>query len=166
MPQPRLKMGQVGDRTPPPGLSADLQSFDPDLRLRWNVREQCWMVVQKVRRRRHAGRWDEIEVYEAVDDERPVLFVLDAMGEPDRRILPQLWQQRAAQTKKDRIRRARERMAAKKKAKQAKVHDAYEDSREGLEKSVYQLQRKGHLGGSAYFAPKGGWDLGQTDEAT
>ena len=53
----KIKMGRVGDRTPPPGFLSDLKAFDPDLRIRWSVPDQCWVVYQQVKRKELVGEY-------------------------------------------------------------------------------------------------------------
>ena len=105
-----LKVGRVGDCVPPPGLVADLKSFDPSLRMLWNRDEQCWTVVQRVRRSRVVGEMDDGAIREVHDVDRPVLYLSDLTGDPDRRIIAQLFRQRLA-GKKQRLERAKRRIS-------------------------------------------------------
>ena len=54
----KIKMGRVGDRTPPPGFVADLKAFDPDLKIKWSNQDEAWIVFQSVKRNRHCGEWN------------------------------------------------------------------------------------------------------------
>lgn len=142
MSEPRLKMGLVGDRTPPPGLVKDLKSFDPDLRLRWEREDQSWVIIQKVRRSRYVGKYEGSHFSEIYDAERPILYLSDCHGEPDRRIFPLLRRQRATD-RRERLERMKRRLVEEKKAKEEKNYQAFESSREGLEDAVYGLRSKG-----------------------
>ena len=142
MSEPRLKMGRVGEMSPPPGLVRDLESFDPDLRLVWNVPDQCWMVVQKVRRNVYVGDWQGSRITEVQEVDKPVLFLSDLQHEPDRRIFAQLSRQRAFDQQERRARmerKVREDAEAKKKERQ----DRFEPAREGMEEGYYAMRRKG-----------------------
>ena len=140
--EPRLQVGLVGDRTPPPGLVKDLECFDSGLRLRWHRADQCWIVIQKVRRVRYAGEHEGSHYNELLDVEQPVLYLSDCPGDPDRRIFPQLCRMRALD-RRERNNRMERRLAEEKKAKEQKTKDAFEPAREGLENATDDLRSKG-----------------------
>ena len=158
MDEPRLKMGRVGDRTPPPGIVKDLASFDPELRLFWDVRQQVWTVAQRVKRSVPAGTLNGIMYRQVVDTDRTVLRLIGHTGEPDRRILPQLYEQRCL-TREDRAKRVRDRMKADKKASKERFNKASAPAEAGMADGYGQLRRKGAFGKSAIVAPKGGWTV-------
>lgn len=142
MPEPRIKMGRVGEMSPPPGLVRDLQSFDPDLRLVWNVPDQCWMVIQKVRRNVYVGDWQGSRITEVQEVDKPVLFLSDLQHEPDRRILAQLSRQKAFD-RQERLARAERKQREAEKAKRKERRDRFDPAREGMEEGYYEMRRKG-----------------------
>ena len=153
MHEPRIKMGQVGDRTPPPGLVADLKGFDPDLELHWNVKNQNWVVVQKTRRRHYVGEFEGGALYEIRNVDKPVLWLEDD-GEPDNRIFPALCRQRA-EDKLQRVERMKRRMKEQEKAKGEKRKKNLEPALERLENEYYAAQSTGQGGKLRSYVPKG-----------
>jgi hypothetical protein len=140
-----ITMGRVGDRVPPPGLVSDLESFDPDLRLRWNRKEQCWIVVQVVRRVHQVGEFKSGMLSQVKETERPVLYLSELKGEPDRRILPQLYRQ-VLGDRRARLERVRLRAKEKKDAEKKRTDERFEPAREGMENAAYELRAKGLCG--------------------
>ena len=136
----RIKMGRVGDRTPPPGFLSDLKAFDPDLRIRWSAADQCWVVYQCVKRREIVGEWKGSMLSEVRTVDQPVLWVSDFTGEPDRRILEQLYTKRA-QGRKERLERAKRRALEKKKAKEAETARKIEAVGPALEQGHHEIRK-------------------------
>lgn len=143
----KLKMGRVGDRTPPSGFLADLKSFDPDLRIRWDVKDQCWIVFQQVKRRVFVGEYQGARLYDVKMVDEPVLWVSDFTGEPDRRILEQLYSKRA-RDKHERLARAKARAEMKRKERQdatakkidtvaPKLEEGYHNIRKTISPTIY-----------------------------
>jgi hypothetical protein len=142
MPEPRIKMGRVGDRTPPPGLVKDLKGFDPALRLNWSVGDQCWVIAQKVKRNQYVGEWNGITLSETREEDRVVLYLTDVQGEPDRRIFPQLYRQRI-HDRAARKARMQQKQADQNKAKKDRMEKEFDPARERMENSYYDLRSKG-----------------------
>lgn len=153
---PRLKMGRVGDRTPPPGIVKDLAAFDPDLRLFWDVRQQVWTVAQRVKRSVPVGTFGGVMYRQVVETDRTVLRLIGHTGDPDRRIFPQLYEQRCL----DRVARAnlaRKRIKSEKKASKERFAAKSAGAQAGLADGYGRLCRDGAFGKSAIVAPRGGW---------
>jgi len=150
-----LEVGRVGDRVPPPGFVADLKSFDPSLRIVWDRNEQCWTVVQRVRRSRVVGEMDDGVIREIHDVDRPVLYLSDLTADPDRRILAQLFKQRLA-GKKQRLERAKRRVSEAKQAQEKERSERFEPARKKLEDAAYDLRKNGFGGTVApVYVPSG-----------
>ena len=153
---PELELVRVGDRTPPSGFVADLKAFDPDLKIRWDNRDEAWVVFQTVKRNRYCGQWNGSSLFELADYDAPVLFVRD-MHEPDRRVLAQLYKQRALDDEQRKQRLAR-RMQQQQQAEDKKAYEKFAPAREGLERGAHELRKRGVAGTmSPFYAPKGGW---------
>jgi len=137
-----ITVGRVGELSPPPGLVADLKSFDPDLRLVWRAKDQCWTVVQTVRRSRSVGEWGDGVLTEFYEVDRPVLYLTEHEGEPDRRIFPALRRQRAMD-RRQRLERAARRAREEKEAKAKRTKEALEPMKERMESAYYGLRSQG-----------------------
>ncbi len=98
--------------------------------------------MQKTRRVYGVGELDEVYLSEVRDVERPVLYLSDCQGEPDRRIFPQLSRQRALD-RRERMDRMKRKLADEKKAREQQSKEAYAPAREGLENAVYDMRAKG-----------------------
>jgi|TARA_Y100000052_G_C2935875_1_gene77362 hypothetical protein len=144
---PKITMGRVGDRTPPSGFLSDLKAFDPDLRIRWDVRDQCWIVFQQVKRSVYCGEYQGARLYDVKLVDEPVLWVSDFTGEPDRRILEQLYKKRA-RDRTERLARAKMRAQAQARAKKEetakkidsvapKLEEGYHNIRKAISPTVY-----------------------------
>tara|TARA_Y100001973_G_C5160470_1_gene313230 strand:- start:556 stop:1032 length:477 start_codon:yes stop_codon:yes gene_type:complete len=152
----KIKMGRVGDRTPPPGFVADLKAFDPDLKIKWSNQDEAWIVFQSVKRNRHCGEWNGSSLYEVASYDAPVLWVND-MREPDRRVLAQLYKQRALDEEQRKERLAR-RVQKQKEEQDKKLDTKFASAKEGIERGAYELRKRGVAGTVApFYAPKGGW---------
>ena len=137
-----ITIGRVGELSPPPGLVEDLRSFDPDLRLAWRSNDQCWSVVQRVRRTRGAGEWAGGDLNEVYSIDRPVLYLTEHEGEPDRRIFPALRRQRAMD-RRQRLERLARRSREEKEAKEKRTKDSLEPMKERMESAYYGLRSQG-----------------------
>jgi len=155
---PEMELVRVGDRTPPSGFVADLKAFDPDLSIKWCNQDEAWIVYQSVKRNRHCGEWNGSSLYEVANYEAPVLWVND-MREPDRRVLAQLYNQRALDDKQRKERLAKR--VQKQKDEQNKKLDAkFADAKSGIERGAYELRKRGVAGTIApFYAPSGGWNV-------
>ena len=120
-----ITIGRVGELSPPPGLVEDLRSFDPDLRLAWRSNDQCWSVVQRVRRTRGAGEWAGGDLNEVYSIDRPALRRQRAM---DRR---------------QRLERLARRSREEKEAKEKRTKDSLEPMKERMESAYYGLRSQG-----------------------
>jgi hypothetical protein len=140
-----ITIGRVGELSPPPGLVADLRSFDSDLRLVWRSNDQCWSVVQRVRRTRGVGEWGGCDLNEVYEVDRPVLYLTEHEGEPDRRIIPALRRQRAMDRRQG-LERAARRAREEKEAKSKRTKDALEPMKERMESAYYGLRSQGFAG--------------------
>ena len=156
MPEPRLKMGLVGDRVPPSGFVKDLQAFDPDLNVKWSRPEQCWVITQEVRRVRYVGEMDGVHLSETRTEEQPVLFALDCQREPDNRLLGQLFSQRV-RDRQERFARARRTALKNKRAKDEQSYNKTEAAREGMAEGYSALRRQGFAGSVAPVAVPGNY---------
>tara|TARA_R100001086_G_scaffold51514_2_gene22944 strand:- start:5049 stop:5492 length:444 start_codon:yes stop_codon:yes gene_type:complete len=136
----KIKMGRVGDRTPPPGFLSDLKAFDPDLRIRWSVPDQCWVVYQQVKRKELVGEYQGAMLSQVKMVDEPVLWVSDFTGEPDRRILEQLFKKRALD-RKERLARAKRRALEKKKAKQDETAKKIDTVAPNIERGFHEIRK-------------------------
>lgn len=152
MPEPRLQMGRVGERTPPPGLVKDLKGFDPDLSLGWNARDQSWVVTQETRRRRLVGEYQGSLFYEVRTVHKPVLWIEDK-GEPDRRIFP-LLAERRAEDRRSRLERMKRRMQREKDQKEKARKAQLEPGHETAENIYYGMRSKGMIGVKPSYVPR------------
>jgi hypothetical protein len=149
-------MGRVGEASVPAGLEADLRAFDPDLRLRWDARDQRWTVVQITRRCRNVGAWRGAELTE-VRDVEIVVLALDEGKAPDRRILPHLYDRRGFDRKMRQARILRD-LKRQKASKDHRLREAFEPAKENMARGAHELRKKGFGGVSPPFmAPSGGW---------
>jgi hypothetical protein len=154
---PELELLRVGDRTPPSGFVADLKAFDPDLKIKWCNQDEAWIVYQSVKRNRHCGDWNGSSLYEVAKYDAPVLWVQD-MKEPDRRVLAQLYKQRALDNEQRKERLAR-RVQAQKVEQEKQLDVKFAGAKEGIERDAYELRKRGVAGTIApFYAPSGGWN--------
>lgn len=156
-------MGRVGGLRPPDNIARSLREFDPDLSLRWSFDDQCWIVVQKTRRKHHVGKLRGSDFFEIRDVDVPVLYLND-WYELDHRIIDEL-QKRSFQTRKERLEYRRRQMAEEKRGRQAAVKEKYEPARERIYDACSELRSRGFAGSSPSVAPKGGWTLGTSEAA-
>ena len=152
MPEPRLQMGRVGERTPPPGLIKDLKGFDPNLTLSWSSRDQNWVVTQETRRKERIGEFKGGLLYAIRTIHKPVLWIEDA-GEPDRRIFP-LLAERKAEDRRSRLERTKRRLKRERVEKEKRQKEALEPGHEAAENSYYDLRSKGILGPKPSYVPR------------
>jgi len=142
---------------PPSGFVADLKAFDPDLKIKWCNQDEAWIVYQSVKRNRHCGDWNGSSLYEVAKYDAPVLWVQD-MKEPDRRVLAQLYKQRALDNEQRKERLAR-RVQAQKVEQEKQLDVKFAGAKEGIERDAYELRKRGVAGTIApFYAPSGGWN--------
>ena len=133
-------MGRVGERIPSSGFLADLGAFDSSLKIRWDRRDECWVVFQQVRRRELVGEWRGARLSEVKSVDMPVLWVSDFTGEPDRRILEQLWVQRT-RDRHERLERAKRRVKMKKQAQRDKTAEKIGRTTESMERGYHEIRK-------------------------
>ena len=92
-------MGKVGGLRPPQEFARALRDFDPDLRAEWNYQNQCWWIVQLVRRHRAEGSFAGGTLASYRDMEVPVMQLTSFPGALDSRALVALREQRAVTLK-------------------------------------------------------------------
>jgi hypothetical protein len=83
--------------TPPIGFVADLKSYDPDLRVRWSDRGDCWLIERKITKARWIDPdavlvkdWKDYEEYKAAREGYILLMDVDRDC-LDRRVFYTLW---------------------------------------------------------------------------